>query len=71
MTQQLKKGQNIGTEISGANCIVEKRLAEGGQGEVYQVNVNGKSMALKWYFPHIVEQDPRQKQANFTGVSPT
>ncbi|MCL2925793.1 MAG: serine/threonine protein kinase [Trichodesmium sp. MAG_R04] len=62
MTQQLKKGQNIGTEISGANCIVEKRLAEGGQGEVYQVNVNGKSMALKWYFPHIVEQDPRQKQ---------
>lgn len=58
---QLQDGQNIATEISGANCIIEKRLAEGGQGEVYQVNVNGKSMALKWYFPHIVEQDPRQK----------
>ena len=59
---ELQDGQNIGTEISGANCKIEKQLGEGGQGEVYQVNVNGKSMALKWYFPHIVEQDPRQKQ---------
>ncbi|NET43468.1 serine/threonine protein kinase [Okeania sp. SIO2B3] len=59
---QLQDGQNIATEISSANCIIEKRLAEGGQGEVYQVNVNGESMALKWYFPHIVEQDPRQKE---------
>ncbi|NEP83285.1 MAG: serine/threonine protein kinase [Okeania sp. SIO3B3] len=62
MTQQLlKDGQNIKT-FSGANCIVKKRLGEGGQGEVYQVNINGKLMALKWYFPHILEQDPRQKQ---------
>lgn len=59
---ELQDGQNIGTEISGANCKIEKQLGEGGQGEVYQVNVNGKSMALKWYFPHIVEQDPRQRE---------
>ena len=59
---ELQDGQNIETEISGANCKIEKQLGEGGQGEVYQVNVNGKSMALKWYFPHIVEQDPRQRE---------
>lgn len=58
---QLQDGQNIGTEISG-DCIIEKYLAQGIQGEVYQVNVKGKSMALKWYFPYYVEEAPRQKE---------
>ena len=61
MNQELQEGQIVQIENSGATCQVEKFLGGGGQGEVYQVNLSGHSMALKWYFPQIVESDPRQK----------
>jgi serine/threonine protein kinase len=32
-------------------CEIEKFIGGGGQGEVYQANLNGKLVALKWYFP--------------------
>jgi hypothetical protein len=51
MTDTLKQGLSLTTE-SGAPATVEKPLGSGGQGEVYQVNWQGKSFALKWYYPH-------------------
>ncbi|MDR3201225.1 MAG: hypothetical protein LBT68_07175, partial [Spirochaetales bacterium] len=35
----------------GAYAEVIRKLGEGGQGSVYEVAVNGKSYALKWYHP--------------------
>ncbi len=43
--------------MSGAEIIVEKELGEGGQGVVYQVDCNGKKMAMKWYKPNGMGKD--------------
>lgn len=50
-------GQVLQTE-RGRQCHVERFLGSGGQGEVYQVRVEGQPYALKWYFPHYLPQDP-------------
>ena len=35
---------------NGTTATIKKELGRGGQGIVYLVNVEGKDMALKWYF---------------------
>ena len=62
MSQILKPGQIVNIESSGISCQVEDFLGSGTQGEVYRVNFDGSKMALKWYFPQWIEQDPRQKE---------
>lgn len=47
--KEFQKGQRIKT-VSGGELEVVQKLGEGGQGVVYKVNYNGKSLALKWYF---------------------
>lgn len=47
----LKSKQTI-TSNSGVQCEIVRMLGDGGQGEVYEVAVAGKPMALKWYFSH-------------------
>lgn len=47
--KEFQKGQQIKT-VSGGELEVIQKLGEGGQGVVYKVNYNGKSLALKWYF---------------------
>lgn len=59
MTQLLKIGQTIHTETSKQICTVEQFLGGGAQGEVYQIDYKGHSMALKWYFSHYLRQDGR------------
>lgn len=49
-------GKTLATE-TGRQCLVERELASGGQGTVYQVSVDGQPMALKWYHPHYVSTD--------------
>ncbi len=44
----LNNGFTIGTQLGG-KLTVKKFLAEGGQGEVYIVDYNGTTEALKWY----------------------
>lgn len=51
MSDLLRVKQILQTS-SGENCVVEKFLGGGGQGEVYQASWKGNSYALKWYFPH-------------------
>ena len=50
-------GKTLHTE-TGRQCKVEKLLGSGGQGEVYQVRVDGQPYALKWYFPEYLPSDP-------------
>ncbi len=42
-------------------CEIEQFLGAGGQGEVYKANLNGKPVALKWYFPQ--QATPEQQAA--------
>jgi DNA-binding helix-hairpin-helix protein with protein kinase domain len=55
----LTPGQKLQT-AAGIHCEVKKLLGIGGQGEVYRVNVAGKDMALKWYFPTFATLRQRQ-----------
>ena len=55
----LQNGQHLQT-TDGQRVVVEKLIAAGGQGEVYQVNVEGKRCAMKWYhIPANPEQGER------------
>ncbi len=60
MDEILKTGQIVRTEISGMNCEVEAFLGGGGQGEVYRAELNGKDVALKWYFPASATREQRK-----------
>ena len=51
MDQILKRDQKVRTSSTRLDCRVEHFLGGGGQGEVYQANLNGKPVALKWYYP--------------------
>ncbi len=43
------------------SCRVGRFIGGGGQGEVYQANLNGKPVALKWYFSQ--QATPEQRHA--------
>ena len=62
----LKIGQKLMTKDGNA-LMVERFLASGGQGEVYEVSINQNKYALKWYFypttPAQVVQAQEQRQA--------
>jgi len=60
MDQILKFGQQVRTSSSRGNCIVEKFLGSGGQGEVYQAQRDGKPVALKWYYPSSATPDQQK-----------
>jgi serine/threonine protein kinase len=60
MDEILKTGQVVRTETSGMNCEVEAFLGGGGQGEVYRAKLNGKDVALKWYFPDSATREQRK-----------
>ena len=51
MSEILKKNQIVYTEISKLSCEINEFLGGGGQGEVYKAILNGKEIALKWYYP--------------------
>lgn len=62
MNQILKIGQVVHTESSMVNCEVEQFIGGGIQGEVYRANLVGKPVALKWYLPDYLKQDPRLRE---------
>ncbi len=59
MHQLLQLRSTVQT-ASGHPCIVETFLGGGGQGEVYRAQLDGKLLALKWYFPE--QATPAQRQ---------
>jgi serine/threonine protein kinase len=52
MNQLLKLNQTIRLK-NHLNCLIKAYLGGGGQGEVYQAELNGVDVALKWYYPHL------------------
>jgi DNA-binding helix-hairpin-helix protein with protein kinase domain len=63
MYQILKPNVDIvRTEMSALSCEVEQYLGGGGQGEVYRAKLDGKEVALKWYFTHYLTQDERLRE---------
>ena len=58
MNQLLKEKQILPIDNKD-NCVVEKFLGSGGQGEVYQVSIQGKSYALKWYYPKMATAEQK------------
>lgn len=58
MSDILKTAQTVYTESSKILCTVEQFVGSGGQGEVYRANLDGQPIALKWYYPHYLKQDP-------------
>jgi len=56
----LNRGQTLRTEISNTTIEVTELLGTGGQGEVYQVTMEGKDYALKWYYPASIIPDQRE-----------
>jgi DNA-binding helix-hairpin-helix protein with protein kinase domain len=57
MMRLLTESQHVSTESSAAACIVGPLLGRGGQGEVYRAGLEGRSVALKWYFPQTIAGD--------------
>ena len=58
MDGQLKVGTFLTSESSTKYKVVAF-LGAGGQGEVYDVEANGKHYALKWYFKHMATRDQK------------
>lgn len=61
MDQILKRDQKVRTSTTRKDCRVEMYLGGGGQGEVYQATLDGKPVALKWYYP--ASATPEQQKA--------
>ncbi len=51
MNQLLKTNCKLFLRDLQTNCEVDYIIGSGAQGEVYKVNLDGKPLALKWYFP--------------------
>lgn len=54
----LKQGTNL-VSASSQRYKVLSFLGAGGQGEVYDVECNGKHYALKWYFEHMATKEQK------------
>lgn len=67
---ELNKGDFISL-TNGLQAKVVKELGRGGQGIVYLVEVNGQSMALKWYFNDMGTWFYRNLEENVSKGSPS
>lgn len=56
---------------NGSTAKVIKELGRGGQGIVYQVEVNGQPMALKWYFNNMGDWFYRNLEDNVAKGAPS
>ena len=51
MGQILALKQTVYACSSNIPCVIDSDLGSGGQGEVYKATIQGKSIAVKWYWP--------------------
>ncbi|MDM8559410.1 protein kinase [Candidatus Parabeggiatoa sp. HSG14] len=57
----LQKGQQVTAETLHHTLVVQEKLGEGGQGEVYRVTDDNTDYALKWY--NLEQSTKEQKEA--------
>src|SRR3954462_12325547 len=62
MNQLLNVGQTVQSKTSRMLLTVDQFLGGGGQGEVYRVALQSQPLAVKWFFPHYLRQDPRLRE---------
>jgi eukaryotic-like serine/threonine-protein kinase len=68
MGELLQPGQVIYTDSSQLPCRIERFLGGGNQGEVYQADLLGRKVAIKWYFPHFLNYDLRLQDRIKTAI---
>ena len=67
MAEEKKGRLSPGTIVKttkGEKVKVIKYIANGGQGEVYKVDLNGEPKAMKWYYPNKLGTEPKKFYAN-------
>lgn len=69
MHQLLKLGESVLTENSKCACVIRSFLGDGTQGEVYLADLADSEMAVKWYFPHYLQIDPRLRERLENAIS--
>ncbi|BDI34166.1 hypothetical protein CCAX7_62170 [Capsulimonas corticalis] len=62
MGELLRNGQVITTTVSGLPCEITSFIGGGGQGEVYSGKIRNQSVAVKWYFPSYLNDDPNIRE---------
>ncbi|MBZ4194844.1 MAG: serine/threonine protein kinase [Candidatus Contendobacter sp.] len=67
---QLLQLRSMVQSASGHPCTIETFLGGGGQGEVYRAILDGKPIALKWYFPEQATPTQRQNLETLIGKGP-
>ena len=70
MSGTFPPGKKLVIKNTSAECTVEGFLSAGGQGEVYQVSVDGASQALKWYYPQTATAEQLETLAKLIHAGP-
>jgi len=60
MGQILKPKQTVYAESSNLPCVIESDIGSGGQGEVYRAKIDGKPIAVKWWWPRVATSAQRK-----------
>lgn len=71
MTWILPEGAWLQFEGLSSPVQVIRGLGGGGQGQVFEVDVAGDRLALKWYLPRCLEQDPHLEQRLLESIRAT
>lgn len=62
MSTLLQSEQIIYGDLTQQSYTIDTFLGAGTQGEVYRAHANGKAVAIKWYFPHYIQNDQQLHQ---------
>jgi serine/threonine protein kinase len=62
MSTLLANQQIIYGELTQQTYTIDTFLGAGTQGEVYRAHANGREVAIKWYFPHYIQNDLQLRQ---------
>lgn len=62
MSTLLQNQQTIYGDLTQQSYTIDTYLGAGTQGEVYRAHANGQEVAIKWYFPHYIQNDQQLRQ---------